>query len=147
MMHRLRPGVLDNLGLVEALKDEIKAWNSRHPETICEYTFSGDLLNLGERINITLYRVVQECLTNISKYASATEVKISLSNNERGLSLTICDNGSGLSPQKNKTHTGLGIIGMRERADTLGGKFKIIFTPGQGTAISLTIPKQTTTKD
>ncbi|HWN30625.1 MAG TPA: PAS domain S-box protein, partial [Burkholderiales bacterium] len=74
IISRLRPSALDNLGLTETLQDSIAAWQSRHPELKFKLDFSGRLDDLGETINITVYRVVQECLTNVVRHAQASNV-------------------------------------------------------------------------
>lgn len=138
MMHRLRPGILDNLGLVEALKDEIKAWEGRNIITQCHFETRGELNDLGEHTNITLYRIVQECLTNISKHATATRVDILLSNNENKLLLEVTDNGKGFN--KESTGRGLGLIGMRERVESLNGNLHLNSEPGKGVSIVISVP-------
>ncbi|MCW8853588.1 MAG: histidine kinase [Gammaproteobacteria bacterium] len=138
MMHRLRPNILDNLGLVEALKDEIDAWQSRNTDTTCDLKYSGDLSRLDDRTNISLYRIIQECLTNISKHASARNVHIELSEVNENILLTIKDDGTGFdihSPGR-----GLGLIGMRERVTSLQGKMEIETTPGTGFSITISAP-------
>lgn len=139
MMHLLRPSVLDNLGLVEALKDEIDAWNKRNPKTNCIYAFDGDLSNLGERTNITIYRIIQECLTNITKHASARHVSIELNNDMESLRLTVSDDGIGMDASM-PGHMGLGLIGMRERIHALNGIFSHQTSSGDGFRIIICIP-------
>ncbi len=138
MMHRLRPSILDNLGLVEALKDEINAWQNRNKNTACNFKYSGDLSRLDERTNIGLYRIVQECLTNISKHASASNVFIELCNDGKNILLKVIDNGTGFD--MNSSSRGLGLIGMRERVTSLGGQLNLEAAPGKGLAITITIP-------
>jgi len=138
MIHRLRPGVLDNLGLVEALKDEIKAWQSRNPDTLCEFTTRGDFSQLSEHSNIMLYRIVQECMTNISKYSQAKAVTISLQNTSEKILLEVKDNGHGFDIKERSE--GLGLIGMRERVESLNGNLKISSEPGKGVCIFISIP-------
>ena len=140
MMHLLRPIVLDNLGLVEALKDEIHDWNKRNPKTSCIHTFKGDLSNLGERTNITIYRIVQECLTNIAKYASAAHVNIKLDNDTEKLHLTINDDGVGMTNDPTSQHLGLGLIGIRERAQALNGLFFYETSSNDGFRVYIHIP-------
>ncbi len=140
MMQSLRPGVLDDLGLVEALKDEVAAWQERNMVTGCTLDFSGDLADLGERINITIYRIVQECLTNITKHADATHAAIHLAASADHLVLEINDNGRGMVASE--PGSGLGLIGMRERVEGLGGAFKLVSEPGAGAAFRITIPLQ-----
>jgi PAS domain S-box-containing protein len=142
MMQRLRPSVLDDLGLVAALQEEIDAWCNRHPRVNCQFTISGELSALGEAINITVYRIVQESLTNIARHADASEVMIHLSYTENGesphLLLSISDNGKGTEPDMRGR--GLGLIGMRERIEALGGVFTIRSAPGEGMTIEASIP-------
>lgn len=144
MMHRLRPGILDNLGLVEALRDEIKSWLSRNIDTRCEFNTQGELSNLGEHINITLYRIVQECLTNISKHAHANKVEIELNNQGKQLQLKVKDNGVGFQMQAKEGGLGftrgLGLIGMRERVVSLQGRLALDSEPGQGVSVIISIP-------
>ena len=140
MMHLLRPSVMDNLGLVEALKDEIKAWNQRNPKTICVHHFEGDLSGLGERTNITIYRIVQECLTNISKHASAAHVTIKVVNDNKKLHLSISDDGNGMDTTSQGKHLGLGLIGIRERIQALDGVFFYETAIDDGFRISIHIP-------
>ena len=66
MMRRLRPGILDNLGLIEAFKDEISAWNGRNKVAHAELIYGGSMARLNDNIAIMLYRIVQEALSNIS---------------------------------------------------------------------------------
>lgn len=139
MMHRLRPSILDNLGLVEALKDEIDAWKTRNKNTVCEFKCTGDLSTLGERINISLYRIVQECLTNISKHASADTVNIEVTSFDESIALIVTDNGKGFDMESHKK--GLGLIGMRERVTSLGGKLVLNTAQGKGVTITIILPK------
>jgi len=140
MMRRLRPGVLDNLGLIEALKDEIDAWNNRNIETQCEFNYSGELQDLDEHSNIMLYRIVQEGLTNISKHAAASHVLIEIQQLGKTLQLVINDNGKGIDLNPAKNIKGLGLIGMRERVETIDGNFSIESAPGKGFRIKITVP-------
>ena len=77
------------------------------------FNTSGDLADLGERVNITIYRIVQECLTNVAKYAKAAQVTINLSANSGGRVLSVGDDGRGMN--LSIPGSGLGLIGMRER--------------------------------
>jgi len=138
MMHRLRPGILDNLGLVEALKDEINAWESRNAGINCNFTYTGKLSDLGEHTNITLYRIVQECMTNITKHARADKVSIELCNYGDQLLLKVADNGKGLDRQSH--NRGLGLIGMRERVASLNGTLQLDSKPEEGVSIIISVP-------
>ncbi len=144
MMQRLRPGVLDDLGLVAALQEELDAWRARHPDIDCRFITAGKLSALGEAINITVYRIVQESLTNIAKHADASEVNIRLGRGSgvegehASLLLCISDNGRGMEPDVRGR--GLGLIGMRERVEALNGRFIIHSAPGEGMTIQASIP-------
>jgi signal transduction histidine kinase len=140
MMHLLRPSVLDNLGLVEALKDEISAWNKRNPKTICLHYFEGDLSDLGERTNITIYRIIQECLTNIAKHAAAGNVTIKVINDNDKIHLDINDDGKGMDESSKDNHLGLGLIGIRERVQALNGVFYYETSIDNGFHIFIHIP-------
>ena len=144
MMQRLRPSVLDDLGLVAALQEEIDAWCNRHAEIECRFTTRGELSGLGEAINITLYRIVQESLTNIAKHAVASTVVIELAcetsseDREPCLQVSISDDGQGADLTLGSR--GLGLIGMRERVEALGGCLRIHASPGKGMRIEASIP-------
>jgi signal transduction histidine kinase len=142
LMLRYRPGVLDDLGLVETIRDEVNAWQARQPDTVYTLNFSGDLDALGEDLNICVYRIVQECLTNITKYARATSVHIDISivqtGSGRQLRVEVQDNGAGFDPLA--TGGGFGLIGMRERVEAKQGEFSLSSMPGTGTRITVVLP-------
>lgn len=147
MMQQLRPPALDELGLRTALQDMIDDWNARHQDIFCYFSFSGNVDGLGEQVDINIYRIVQESLTNIIKHAGATTVKINLQeitdggqidNDSKLVELDIEDNGMGF--KASDVQKGLGLMGMRERAQALNGSFNIETEPGKGTRIRVTIP-------
>jgi two-component system sensor histidine kinase TtrS len=146
MIQRARPGVLDDLGLVVALEDLVNDCRTRFPGIDYQLITAGELDALGEQVNITLYRIVQECLTNIAKHAAATQVTIDLTASTDqahqaggdAVTLVVRDNGHGMDPAGNGR--GLGIAGMRERVEALGGHFTLHGTPGGGVTVSTLIP-------
>ena len=77
-MQRLRPVALDDLGLRSAVQYGVDQWQRRHAGVRCKFEAQGELDGLSEKVNITLYRLVQECLTNVAKHADATQVTISM---------------------------------------------------------------------
>jgi signal transduction histidine kinase len=93
---------------------------------------------LSTEISTTLYRIIQESLTNVSKHSTATQVSVHLQQRPTTLHLQIDDNGQGFAPDQNTT--GFGIQGMRERTATLGGQFSISSQPGQGCCITVSLP-------
>lgn len=142
LLERLRPTALDELGLPAALQVLTDAWATRHGVT-CELTVSGSLGSLGEAANITLYRIVQECLTNVARHARARYVAVSLSvqGDDRGspcLVLCVRDDGGGMSATPPRG--GLGLVGMRERAQALGGVLEIRQTKRGGTCLEVSLP-------
>ncbi|MBA2490524.1 MAG: sensor histidine kinase [Gammaproteobacteria bacterium] len=145
MIKRLRPATLDELGLVITLGQTIDDWNARHPEQFCRLQHRGeaDLNSLDDTVSIHVYRIVQECLTNIERHAGAEQlsVKIETSARTRELRLCVTDNGCGFDIHA--TRTGLGLIGMRERASVLGGAFEIETAPGEGTRVAVCLPIRT----
>ncbi len=138
MMQRLRPSVLDNFGLVAAVEEELDAWKARYPGVDCRFEKHGDLQDLGEQINISLYRIVQESLTNIAKHAAASRVVLVLSRGDDMIRLNIEDDGRGMDVDK--PSRGLGLMGMRERIEALRGHMSIASVIGHGTAINVTVP-------
>lgn len=140
LMRQLRPSGLDELGLVETLRDTMNTWKARYPETKYSLTTTGSLEHLDETVNITLYRVVQECLRNIARHAHASEVVIHLKRDPQNQTITlkVQDNGCGFPALPH--HRGLGLIGMRERAQALGGQLHLYSTPNQGVTIIFTVP-------
>ena len=149
MMRRLRPPSLDELGLIKTLQDMIDDWNARHQEIFCYFNFEKDMGELNEEINISLFRIVQEGLTNIVKHAQANTVRIFISVTEtvssevkkthhKHVILTIEDDGHGFDIHS--APPGLGLLGMRERAEALNGTFTLVSKPGEGLKIKVLIP-------
>ena len=142
MMQRLRPVVLDDLGLIAAIEEEVNAWQQRYKTVDLQFNVDGDVSALEETINISVYRIVQEALTNISKHSEATRVTIELAKQECDdtacLLLKIEDNGGGMDPgQRNR---GLGLLGMRERIEAINGSFSIHSEPGKGLRLQARVP-------
>ncbi|CAG0985575.1 partial serine/threonine-protein kinase RsbT, partial [Gammaproteobacteria bacterium] len=108
-----------------------------------------DVHNLPEPIDAlvstTVFRIVQEALTNVVRHAEATEVSVDLVGDESGLSLTIRDDGKGIDAAAVEGHQALGILGMRERVHLLGGSFRIEGEPGRGTTIRVEVPREPVT--
>ncbi|MEQ8290164.1 MAG: histidine kinase [Gammaproteobacteria bacterium] len=146
MMHRLRPSVLDEFGLVKALQNMIDDWNSRQDDVFCHFEFSEGPVTLDETIRISLYRIIQESLTNVLKHASATEITIKLQYHESGKDMTfrldISDDGVGID--LDNLRPGLGLLGMRERVEMLHGSFQLDTEINKGLRIQIEIPLDTT---
>ena len=141
LLQQLRPGLLEELGLQAALDELVTTWKSRHKEVKCEVSITPIHEVLEEAKGITLYRLTQECLTNITKHSNATAVDIQLfykrKSQQEGLQLIVKDNGQGFN--LNNT-IGFGLPGMRERVEGLNGDLIINTTLGKGTEINAWIP-------
>ena len=142
MMTRLRPVLLDEFGLVPALQDLVDSWNSRSDDAFCRFDASGNFDELDDDQKIGIYRIVQEALTNITKHAQATNIDVSLARECTGqgerVSLSIMDNGVGFDVSASPA--GLGLIGMRERVDALGGVIDINSSRQDGTRLMVLVP-------
>ena len=139
LLQKLRPGILDELGLLPALLDLVDTWKSRHKNISCDITLSGIKEYLSEANSVAIYRLVQESLTNIAKHAEASKVEIEVFSltqlSKDGLQIVVRDNGKGFVAE----HTsGFGLPGMRERVEGLGGNFAI--NSDRGTEIKAWIP-------
>jgi signal transduction histidine kinase len=141
LSHELRPTVLDDLGLIPALEFLIKGISERTGiHVTVEGSTGGQLSGL---IETTLYRIIQAALNNVSKHAKATRVSIWFQQKEQEIHCSIQDDGVGFNLSDvlaKKGQRGLGLIGIRERLDALGGTLKIISTPGKGTGLHIRIP-------
>lgn len=140
----LRPAALDDLGLVDALKNFVTEW-SRHYDTEASFhSIKVGKARFDEDIETHLYRIAQEALNNINKHAKATKVSMVLEKRADQLLLIIEDNGVGFDPERVKaprrSGQGLGLLGMRERTALVGGEFEIESTPGSGTTVYIRVP-------
>ncbi|NJD05419.1 MAG: methanol utilization protein MoxY [Methylococcaceae bacterium] len=142
MMRRLRPLILDELGLTASLEDMIETWRARNPDVQCR--FDGDAAvdgRLGDA-GIHIYRIVQECLTNISKHSGAGNVGIRLEilggAADGRIALELRDDGVGFDPAQPRT--GFGLLGIRERVAGLGGDFRLVTAPGRGARLYVEVP-------
>ncbi|MBI2992658.1 MAG: methanol utilization protein MoxY [Gammaproteobacteria bacterium] len=143
MMQRLRPPVLDELGLGKALQALVDAWNASHPDTFCNLECPTRIEELDGDTSINLYRIVQEALTNIDRHARAGSITVRLlqcagpASGEQ-MSLEIHDDGQGFDASVRRM--GLGLIGMRERAEAMNGEFSLQTSPGHGVRIRVEVP-------
>ncbi len=135
----LRPGILDDLGLVAAINWEMKRFQEKTGITC---TFQSDMAEtaIPEDHTTALFRICQECLTNIVRHAHATEVNVTLTEKGGNLVLEIEDNGKGITTEQKRSPISLGLLGMRERIVGLVGRFSIRGAPGKGTKVKVEVP-------
>ena len=133
----LRPSSLSHLGLVASLEILAREFEERSEISI---TTDLETVDLGGSAQLTTYRLVQESLTNIGKYAKATQIVISLINQGGYCTVEVSDNGVGFDTTR-ITATSHGINGMRHRVEAAGGKLNVTSTPGAGTRIHAVMPK------
>ena len=140
LINELRPLALDQLGLEEALRQYIERYRIESGiET--SLTVSGTLpTNL--LTDVTIYRVIQESLTNVRKHSQASTVRVELRGSDDGLEVEVADDGQGFDPSTTVTSVekGLGLTSMRERAELAGGSFAVQSNPGQGCRTLLRVP-------
>ncbi len=138
MALRLRPGVLDNLGLVDAL-EWYTADFERRTGIACMFEH-GDTPNIPETVSTAAYRITQEALTNVARHAAATRVFVILQNTGNILTLTAVDDGCGFNPAEVSEMEALGLVGMRERAALVGGVLDVQSDAGGGTRVIFKVP-------
>jgi len=140
----LRPDMLDDLGLVSTMKWYIDDFGKRIGDVRLDFEATGIKKRPGPEIEIVIYRVLQETLNNIAKHARASRVNIVLAYSHPKLILTIKDDGIGFG-LKGKTRpmqgsTGIGLLGIRERVESVGGHCEIRSNKGKGTMIRVELP-------
>jgi two-component system sensor histidine kinase UhpB len=144
LMRELRPTGLDELGLAAALEHCVDTWRARLPDVSLELSMTGDFSSLPESITVTLYRLVQEALTNVAKHAAASRVSVRLDRPsgdgaaDDRIDVEIADDGVGATAEL--PTRGLGLIGMRERVMALQGRLAFKGSPGRGFELSAQIP-------
>lgn len=140
LVRRLRPEVLELMGLQGAIEEMIRVYNNAQNACSFEFISEGDFAHLNSDLAISVYRVIQEAISNIVKHAEAKTVNIALNMNaeKTNLSISIVDDGVGFNP--NEKVAGIGITGMRERVLVLDGVFSLESNIGKGTTISIVLP-------
>ena len=138
LIRRLRPVGLDDLGLRAALEHYLTNTQQRMPQLRITATLEGDLDTLGEAVNVTIYRLAQEGMTNVAKHSAATAVELRVMHNGSDIEFAMLDDGRGAD--LNASTAGLGLIGMRERVEMLGGQLRIDTAPSRGFAVHARIP-------
>ncbi|MEJ2476903.1 MAG: PAS domain S-box protein [Desulfobacterales bacterium] len=136
---RLRPGILDDLGLVDALELFTTDFEKRTDIT-CAFEH-GSIPVTSETVSTAAYRIAQEALTNVARHAAAGHVEVRLGLNDGFLTLAVQDDGRGFNTDALGENEGLGLAGMHERANLAGGHLEIVSAPGKGTRVSFEVPQ------
>lgn len=136
----LRPGILDHLGLFPAIEWQIKQFRLR-TKICCTYTLEEADLTFDKNETSIVFRIMQEILTNITRHSEAKHVHVLLTRKNRDFVMEVTDNGVGFDPGESYLLSSLGLIGMKERALSIGGEIQISSHPGKGTTVRLLLPR------
>jgi signal transduction histidine kinase len=145
IISQLRPAMLDHLGLLPTLEWYVEDFRNRMGGLSVEFEAIGLKQRLDAEVETVLYRIIQEGLHNVVKHANAKNVTIHLTHSYPDLILTIKDDGVGFNQSENimssgARHQGIGILGMRERIASVGGRLEVRSKPGRGTLIRAEVP-------
>lgn len=137
----LRPSTLDDLGLAAALQwytDDL----ARRSQIDVDFRASGLETRLPDDVEVVVYRIIQEALTNVVKHAGAAHVDVSVRRDDRQVTASVVDNGRGFNLEnvRHSRERGLGLFGMQERVGLVGGTFRITSRPGRGTNVAISLP-------
>jgi PAS domain S-box-containing protein len=139
LAHDLRPAMLDDLGIVPAIEHLLHEFSER-TGVVVELDADAHAIEFREPLTTAVYRMVQEALTNVARHARATEVRVAIRAEGDELDVSARDNGVGISAEKLQGRKSLGILGIKERARTLGGSAEI-HSPGDGgTVVEIRVP-------
>jgi PAS domain S-box-containing protein len=145
VMAALRPAVLDDYGLAAALRWYAQQFATRTGLTVIRQIDGGTTaLRVAPEVETALFRVAQEALTNAAKHAGASQVLVGLTSDEQNIRLTVTDDGAGFNmaeQHRNGQHGGLGLIGMRERIEAVGGTVQVESALGEGTRVVAVTPR------
>jgi signal transduction histidine kinase len=137
--HEMMPQALNKLGLIKALEDLVIKMNNTH-DFDAQFHVFGREKKLDDNTNVMLFRIVQELLNNVVKYAEAEEVLVQLTFSDDLLNLTVEDDGKGFDPLTVKTDAGMGLKSVEFRTGYIGGNYEINSRPGKGTLVNINMP-------
>jgi len=135
----MRPEILDDMGLVAAIRWQTKEFQKRLGIR-CRIDLPDDQTHLGSEFSTAVFRIFQEILTNIARHAKAQSVSVKMNISKDRLTLQVTDDGIGIREAATQARESLGLLGMRERAQLFGGEVAFDASPGQGTTVSLSLP-------
>jgi signal transduction histidine kinase len=140
-LQRLHPAIFDTLNIMDALTD-LTQFNYKHCALECGIHTEGNIEGLSFPLKITVYRMVQEALSNAARHGEASRANIQISRDANGLNMAIENNGKSLD-ETYLQHLGIGILSMRERIHAFGGEFSIHNMPSGGVIVHATLPLET----
>ena len=139
LVAELRPGILDDLGLAAAVEWQCQDLE-RRSGIRCSCEAAEEHIPLPTPLVTAAFRICQEALTNVVRHAEATAVRVRIKQVDGLLQLEVDDDGIGISPDKLSDSRSFGLLGMRERAASLGGQIEIAGRPEKGTTVTLQLP-------
>lgn len=139
MAANLRPSVLDDFGLVEALQWHCNDFQAQ-TEIACEFEPEINDAGLSKKTAVEIFRIIQESLANVREHSRAALVTVSLREADKQIHVTVTDDGVGFDMDKTKNT--LGLVGLRERAVSIKGELKVISAPGKGTRVEAILPRE-----
>ena len=141
---RLRPSMLDDLGLVSTINWYCRKFRDYCPQIRIKKHLEIEENDVPDQLKVVIYRILQEAMHNVARHSDADRVRISLKRSGNELALSVEDNGCGLEVERicinPDSMGGYGMANMRERAETCGGRLEVASEPGAGTAVHLTLP-------
>jgi signal transduction histidine kinase len=140
---KLRPPILDDLGLPAAIKWHLREFQEK-AGIECIAAIDGEIPEYRKEVGLVIFRIYQEAITNILRHARATRVGVTLRNHKQQLILEVTDNGIGISAEEVTSPLSLGLLGIRERVRFWGGKLLLTGAPGKGTVLRVSIPLRPT---
>jgi len=138
MITELRPELLDKLGLIPALEWYVEEYE-KETKIKSEFKYDFEELSLDHNVELTIFRIIQEALTNVVKHSSAKHVSIKVIKMKDHILVEVIDDGKGITEEELKGKKSFGLLGMRERANLVGGKIEIFGIAGKGTTVRLVI--------
>ncbi|KFB72824.1 MAG: Sensor histidine kinase LiaS [Candidatus Accumulibacter phosphatis] len=139
-MEGLHPSILDAAGIVEAIASLLEVWGQQHPEIEWRASLDRELVCPAAPVRVAIYRIVQECLNNVTQHAHAERLRFVLARRQHGESLRLLIRDDGVGMDVDAAHAGFGLLGMRERVLSLGGSLQIRSWHGGGTRVRVILP-------
>ncbi len=140
----LRSPTLTKFGLIQAIREHLESFQEKHPEIVVEIESSEDFPTLNEATRLALFRIYQEVMNNVVRHSRATRVSIQAGREDHSVCLTIQDDGIGFTPPSEWMELArgghLGLVGIRERAEAIGGQVMIASQKGHGTTVEIHLP-------